>query len=74
MIRKPSNVIYATDLKIQIKWINTQNPNLSDTRIIKNTLSEIRIQIAHLLIKKNLGPGELYIDQNMDIFSQQQKD
>lgn len=59
MIRAPSNLLYAADLNIQIKSTNTQNPNLSDTKIIKNILSEIETQITCLLIKKSLGPGEL---------------
>lgn len=59
MIRTPSNLLYAADLKIRIKFTNTQNPNLSDTKIIKNSLSEIETQITCLLIKKSLGSGEL---------------
>lgn len=37
---------------------------------LENILPEIEAQITHLLLKKILGPGELYIDQiNGHIFT-----
>lgn len=71
ILREPYNLPYATNLKIQIKWTNAWNHNLKVTREeLENILPEIEAQITHLLLKKILGPGELYIDQiNGHIFT-----